>query len=201
MDFTKVKKSLEANGFLVTVFQDAASAAEYLDEAIDGTTVGMGGSVTLQQMELYRRLSSHNTVYSRFDPGELSREESAAYAQTAEVYLSSMNGLSENGEIVNIDGTGNRVSAILYGHKKVYLVAGRNKIASDYDAALYRARNIAAPLNARRLGKTTPCAEKADGCYDCKHPDRSCRALSVLWRKPGGCDAYEVVLIDEDLGY
>ena len=88
----------------------------------------------------------------------------------------------------------------LFGHEKVYFIVGRNKVAPDYDAALWRARNIAAPKNAQRLGRNTPCAAKGDRCYDCKSPERICRALVVYWEKPGSMDM-EVVLVDEDLGY
>ena len=200
MDFAKLKHNLQKNGFQVSVFENARSAAEYLDREIDGMTVGMGGSVTMKQMDLYRKLSAHNDVFSNADTPGRTREEISRDAQTADIYLSSLNGISENGELINIDGTGNRVSAIQYGHKKVYLIAGRNKVAKDYESALYRARNIAGPLNARRLGKKTPCAVKGDKCYDCSSPERICRGLSVLWKKPGCCE-YEVILIDEELGY
>ena len=122
-------------------------------------------------------------------------------AARAQVYLSSVNGLAETGEIINIDGTGNRVSATIYGHEAVYLIVGRNKIAPDYEAALWRARNIAGPKNARRLNRKTPCAVKADRCYDCSSPDRICNALAVFWRKPGGIAHFEVVLVDEELGF
>jgi hypothetical protein len=82
----------------------------------------------------------------------------------------------------------------------VYFVIGENKIAKDYDSALYRARNIAAPLNARRLGVKTPCAVKADRCYNCNSPERICRGLSALWCKPMTGE-FEVILVHEDLGY
>jgi len=111
-----------------------------------------------------------------------------------------VNGIAETGEIVNIDNTGNRVAATLYGHKKVYLVAGLNKVAPDLSGAIDRARNIAAPPNAKRLGKKTPCAVKGDRCYDCKSPERICRTLNVLWERPTG-SVYEVILINENLGY
>ena len=75
-----------------------------------------------------------------------------------------------------------------------------NKIAPSLDEAIYRARNIAAPLNAKRLNKKTPCALKADRCYDCNSPERICRALSVLWEKPSGAE-YEIILVNEELGY
>lgn len=201
MDFTLVQKNLEANGFKVSVFPDAKAAAEYLDASIDGATVGMGGSMTIQEMGLYDMLAAHNTVYWHWRVPE-GAEVSAIYrgAQQADVYLSSVNGLAETGELINIDGSGNRVSAIQYGHKTVYLVAGSNKLAPDYESALARARNIAAPLNAQRLKRETPCAKNGDRCYDCKSPQRICCGLSVLWKKPFACN-YEVILIDEPLGY
>lgn len=198
MDFTRVKDNLMKNGFNVSVFPDGAGAAAYLDSVIDNATVGMGGSVTLQQLGIYERLSEHNTVYWHWKAEN--KAEAYTGAQKADYYLASVNGLAETGELINIDGSGNRVSAIQYGHKKVFLVVGSNKLAPDYDAALYRARNIAAPLNARRLNCKTPCAEKADRCYDCDVPGRICRGLSVLWKKPGNCE-YEIILIDEPLGY
>ena len=126
--------------------------------------------------------------------------ETRTAAAQAEIYISSVNGISEQGEIVNIDNTGNRVAAISYGPSKVYLVVGANKVAIDYESALFRARNIAAPLNAKRLNRKTPCAAHADKCYDCNSPERICRNLSVLWNKPTGAE-YEVILISEELGY
>lgn len=200
MDFTCLKNNLERNGFKVSVFEDACSAADYLDREIDGATVGMGGSATMQQMGLYDRLASHNAVFSNANTPGKTREEISREAQTADFYLSSVNGIAETGELINIDGTGNRVSAIQYGHKKVYLIAGCNKVEKDYESALYRARNIAGPLNAKRLNRKTPCAVNGDRCYDCDSPERICRGLSVLWKKPGGCE-YEVVLINEELGF
>ena len=122
-------------------------------------------------------------------------------AAAAPIYLTSVNGLAETGELINIDGTGNRVASTIFGHEEVYFLIGRNKLAPDYDAALWRARNIASPKNAHRLGCKTPCAVKGDKCYDCSSPERICRALAVLWEKPKGIGRAEVVLIDEDLGY
>ena len=121
-------------------------------------------------------------------------------ALSTDIYISSVNAIAKTGEIVNIDGTANRVASIFYGHKKVYLVVGKNKIAESCDEAIYRARNIAAPLNAKRLNRKTPCAEKGDKCYNCNSPERICCGLSVLWKKPGGCD-YEIVIVNEDIGY
>lgn len=196
-DFSAVKKNLEARGFHVSVFESAAEAADYLDAAIDGTSVGFGGSVTAEQMGLFEKLAAHNQAFWHWRP------ESAAdprrEAMTADHYIASVNGLAETGELINIDGTGNRVAATLYGHKKVWFVVGRNKLAPTYEEALWRARNIAAPQNARRLGRRTPCAIKGDHCYDCKSPERICGALTVLWQKMSGMEM-EVVLVDQELG-
>ncbi|WP_298022657.1 lactate utilization protein [uncultured Dysosmobacter sp.] len=195
-DFTAVEKNLGARGFTVSTFATGAEAADYLDSVIDGRSVGFGGSVTLQELGLYDRLASHNEVHWHWANGPAERDA----AMGAQVYISSANGLAETGEIINIDGAGNRVAATLYGHQKVYFVIGRNKLAPTYDEALWRARNIAAPKNAQRLGRKTPCAVKGDRCYDCKSPDRICRGLAVLWEPMMGMEM-EVILVDEDLGF
>jgi len=195
-DLKKLVENLKSRGFSVQLFQTKEEAAEYLNSAIDGKTVGFGGSVTLRDMGLYDSLSAHNNVYWHWQGTPISTGD----AEKAQVYLSSVNGLSEEGDLINIDGNGNRVASMLYGHEKLYLVVGRNKLADTYDEALWRARNIAAPKNAQRLQTKTPCAVKGDKCYDCKSPSRICRGLAVLWRPMNGMET-EVVLIDEDLGY
>lgn len=198
-DFSRVKQNLEARGFRVSVFATAAEAADYLDSAIDNTSVGFGGSVTLEQMGLYERLERHDRVNWHWRP-TVDGADAQQAAMTAEHYITSVNGLAETGELINIDGTGNRVASTLYGHKKVWFVVGRNKLAPTYEEALWRARNIAAPKNAQRLKRKTPCAVKADHCYDCKSPERICRGLVVLWEAIGSMEM-EVVLVDEALGY
>ncbi len=201
MIFSMVKQNLEKRGFKVSVFDTACDAAEYLNTVIDGKTVGFGGSVTLEQMGLYETLSSHNAVsWHHRIPKEATREAVIKTANASDVYLSSVNALAETGEIINIDNTGNRVGAIFYGHERVYLVVGVNKLEKNYDNALYRARNVAAPLNARRLSRKTPCAVNADRCYDCDSPDRICRGVSVLWACPATSNI-EVILINENLGF
>lgn len=194
-DFTKVEQALRQRGYTVRVFETGGAAADYLNSAIDSVSVGIGGSVTVQQLGLYDRLAEHNQVYWHWQGGP----EQRAKAAEADVYLTSANGLAETGEILNIDGAGNRVASTLYGHKKVYFVIGANKLAPTRDEALWRARNIAAPRNAQRLGKKTPCAVKGDKCYDCKSPDRICRGLVELWGPMMGMET-EVILIGEDLG-
>ena len=199
MAFETLKQHLEENGFTVSVFETGAEASAYLNREIDGTTVGCGGSMTLKDLGLYDSLAAHNTLYyhGASDDPRATMEK----AMAADVYLLSANAIAENtGEILNIDGNGNRVASSLYGHRKVYLVAGKNKVSPDFDSALWRLRNVVAPKNAQRLGRKTPCAEKADRCYNCSSPQRICRGLVVLYRKMNLMEM-EVVLVNETLGY
>ena len=197
--FETVKKNLEANGFTVSVFASGEEAAAYLNREIDGATVGMGGSVTMTQLGLKESLSAHNTLYCHGftlgDPAEVQR-----LAAAADIYLLSANGLAETGELINIDGMGNRTASSLYGHRKVYFLIGKNKLAPDFHSALHRARNVAAPKNAQRLNRKTPCAVKGDRCYDCDSPERICRGLVVHYKKMTSMDM-EVVLVGQELGY
>lgn len=200
MLFDELKKKLEANGFAVSVFAGGEEAAAYLNREIDHKTVGMGGSMTLAELGLRESLAEHNVVFSHgFTHCEA--RETQELAAEAEIYLLSANAIAaDGGEILNIDGTGNRVASSLFGHKKVYFVVGRNKIAPDFHSALHRLRNVAAPKNAQRLGRKTPCAARGDRCYDCDSPERICRALVVHYR-PVNQVEMEVVLIDQELGY
>jgi NAD-dependent dihydropyrimidine dehydrogenase PreA subunit len=164
-------------------------------------TVGFGDSETLLQMHLFEMLQTHNDVYHPKYPREGKNFYSTAKdCLTTDIFLLSANGLAETGEIVNIDGTGNRIAGSLYGHKKVYFVISRNKICPTLEEAAFRARNVAAPLNAERHGYKTPCAIKKDRCYDCRSPQRICSAQTIYWRKMNHTEM-EVVLIDEDMGY
>lgn len=200
-DFGKIKANMEAKGYKVNVFETKKSAAAYIDSQIDGKTVGFGGSVSLHQLNIFPLLASHNTVYWHDEkPADMTVIETRTAATRAEVYISSVNGISENGEIVNLDNTGNRVAAITYGPEKVFLVIGKNKIAPTLEEAIYRVRNIASPLNAKRLNRKTPCAVNGDKCYNCQSPERICRNLSVFLDRPTGVE-YDIVFVDEELGY
>lgn len=195
MKTSTVAQTLKQSGFSVQCFDTAKAASDYLDRMINEKTVGFGGSMTLESMDLWNRLKEHNTVYSHLHGFPAGPE-----AATAQIYISSVNGLAETGELVLIDGDGNRVSAVLYGHETVYFVVGKNKIAPTYEEAVWRARNIAAPLNARRKQKHTPCAIRADHCYNCKSPDRICRAMVTIWQ-PLTSMNMEIVLVNEELGF
>lgn len=201
MNFDKIRKNLYDIGFTSRVFEKRGDACDYLLKEIKNTSVGIGGSVTVRELDIYERLKQNNTVYWHWYKDESkTTEEMLRLASNTDVYISSVNAIAETGEIVNIDGTCNRIASISYGHKKVYLIIGKNKITKDLDSAISRARNVAAPLNARRLGKNTPCAKGELKCYNCKSSDKICRNLSVIWKAPEAC-LYDIIFINEDLGY
>ena len=201
MDVAKTIENLKKNEFEVSYFETASEAARYIDSKIDGKTVGFGDSETLAHMGMANLLRKHNTVYdagAEKDDAEFVRV--AKEALTTDVFMLSVNGISETGAMVNIDGTGNRVAGSLFGHDAVYFVAGVNKICPTIEAAIDRARNIAAPLDTARFGYKTPCATTGK-CYDCHSPRRICNALTIYMQKMNNVNHVEVVLINEKLGF
>lgn len=200
-DWKLLEENLRGKGYTVETFPDRCAAAEWIENQIGGRTVGIGGSVTVRELGLCEKLSKHNTVYWHEEPPEnMTAMETRQAASRADIYIASVNGISLQGEIVNMDYTGNRVSAISFGPREVYLIIGRNKLAPDLPAALDRVKNVASPLNAKRLNRKTPCAVRGDRCYHCKSPEKICRNLSILLERPAGAE-YHIILIDEDLGY
>lgn len=197
-DLEKTGKNLENRGFRVHRFASGAEAAEFLVQTLHGTSIGIGGSVTIDTLGVYDRLCESNEVFWHWKNHAPETRERAGKAET---YLCSANGVSENGEIVNIDGFGNRVAGTIYGPERVFLVVGRNKIAPDLTGAIDRARNIAAPLNARRLNRHTPCAVGEPRCHDCRSPEKICGVMTVFFMPPTSIKEFHVILVDEDLGY
>ena len=198
MDIERLKKNLEGRGFTFKYFETGAEASDYLAEQMAGKMVGIGGSMTVETIGLYNKLldkAADVAWHWKTEPNEAKER-----AAKAEVYVSSANGIAETGEIINIDGAGNRVASNLYGHGKVYIVAGVNKVCPDVESAFQRARNVAAPKNARRFGKNTPCVTGELRCYDCRSPERICRGVSMLMEPMMGMPV-EVVIINEELGY
>ena len=197
-DLEKTGKNLENRGFRVHRFASGAEAAEFLVQTLHGTSIGIGGSVTIDTLGVYDRLCGSNEVFWHWKNHAPETRERAGKAET---YLCSANGVSENGEIVNIDGFGNRVAGTIYGPERVFLVVGRNKIAPDLNGAIDRARNIAAPLNARRLNRHTPCAVGEPRCHDCRSPEKICGVMTVFFMPPTSIKEFHVLLVNEDLGY
>lgn len=194
---SSIIENLRKNNFTVTEFASKEEAADYIVHSLHGKTVGMGGSMTLAALDIYDRLQADNTVFwHQIVPGD----ETRIPAANAQVYITSANAISEEGFILNIDGNGNRLAGTVMKKEKVYLVVGENKLSGPFPEALERARTVAAPKNAQRLHRKTPCA--ADGkCHDCASPERICNALLVFWKKPSWCEDMEIVVVHEDLGY
>lgn len=193
-----LEKNFTNRGFKVSFYDSKEDAAAYLCGSLEGKKLAFGGSGTLKEMGLYEKLSEKNEVIWHWVNNT---KETKMEALTAEVYLLSANGVSEKGDLVNIDGAGNRLAASLFGPGKVIYVIGKNKIEKDLESAMYRARNVASPKNAMRFGLDTPCV-KAGGtkCFDCNHPQRICNGFSIVAR-PMLKQEVEVLFVDEVLGY
>jgi hypothetical protein len=182
----------------------AANAADFiLDSAANAKTVGMGGSQSVKDLGIFEKLRAKGAkLLIHSDPNLTPDERNYAMKgqQTCDVFVSGINALTSNGEIVNIDGVGNRVSASIFGPGKIILVAGRNKIVNgDIADAIKRIKQASAPVNSLRLSKDTPCA-KTGICEDCDSSDRICRVTVIMERKPSRSDI-TVLVVNEDLGF
>lgn len=195
MSIEKTAAALKDRGYKVACFETKEEAADYLVSLFDGEIIGIGGSRTIGSLNVYDRLKEKNKLWYNQTEPVMARDMFKEYT----AYLCSVNGLSETGEMVNIDGLGNRLSASLYGPKRVVFVVGKNKITPDLSSAIERAQKIAAPLNAKRLKKNTPCAVTGK-CHDCKSPERICRAAVIYMKPLNGFESMEVILVNEDLG-
>ena len=198
----KTIENLKRNGFQVNYFANTDDAVKAILAAVPAeASVGFGGSITVEDLGLWQILKDRgNPVYWHWHTAEgENRKDILRAAATADVYFSGINAITEEGSLVNIDGTGNRLAGILYGHDKTILVAGVNKIVRTYEEALLRIKNQAAPPNAKRLGRKTPCAELGK-CMNCTSSDRICMATLIIDRQPAGVPI-EIFLIGEKLGY
>ena len=184
MDYAVLKKNFENHRFHTSYFETKEEATAYLSNQIKGEN-------------LFEILGKDNEVIWHWEQGPDARIK----AKDSTVYILSANAAAATGQIINIDGTGNRLSESLFGPKRVYYVIGKNKIAPDLSSAMDRARNIACPKNAARFNKKTPCVVSDDKkCYDCNSPERICNAILILERPCTGMEV-EMVFINEDLGY
>lgn len=192
-------KLLEGYGYIVKTFKNSIDTKnELLKEIKADDTIGCGGSSTILELGIYEDLLERgNEVYWHWKAED--KKEALKKASFSSVYLTSTNALTEDGKLVNMDGTGNRVSSMIYGHDRVYFVIGKNKICKDYEAALDRIHTVASPKNAIRLNLNTPCRYTGK-CIDCDSPDRMCKAEVILRRKPNGTNI-TIFLVDEVLGY
>lgn len=168
----------------------------------DKSTVGVGDSMTLFETGVIDFLRIENyTFLDKYREGITSEEKKQIYIDnfSADTFICSTNALTENGELYNIDGNGSRVAPMIYGPKQVILVTGVNKIVKDIEQAEKRVRNYAAPIDAKRLNKNTPCTTLGC-CIDCKSPDRICNDFTII-RGQFVKDRIKVIIVGKQLGY
>ena len=202
-----MKIALEANNFEVFIAQSREDAkALFLNEVFPKTgakTVSWGGSMTFIATGLYDALKNmpELTVLDTFDT-RISAEEATERRRQAllsDLFITGTNAVTETGQLVNLDMTGNRVAAFAFGPKQVVIFVGRNKIVPDLDEAMFRIKNYVAPINVMRLDKKTPCA-KTSVCEECKSPDRLCNSWSITEKSfPKG--RIKIILINEEMGF
>lgn len=201
-----VREALEANNFSAYVAQSSDDAISLVCEKIIPETgakkISWGGSMTFTGTGLYEKVKAMTgfEFIDVFDKG-IPKEDVIEWRRRsllADLFITGTNAVTESGILVNLDMIGNRVAAITFGPKDVVLVVGRNKIVPDVDEAMMRIKNFAAPANAMRLDKKTPCV-KTSFCEDCKSPDRICNNWTITEKSfPKG--RIRVVLINQDLG-
>lgn len=211
MNIEKTIKNLLKNNFLVDFVQKKEEIIDVLEKYIDeGTTVAVGGSVTLDETGILDYLRGGRYKFlDRYQSG-LSRDEVVEVfikSFGVDAYLCSSNAITEDGELYNVDGTGNRIAAIEFGPKSVIIIAGVNKIVKNLDEAIKRVKSVAAPKNCQRLSKNTYCAkngvcvalDKGVG-QGCGSPDRICRQYLVTANQEIK-GRIKVILVNESLGY
>lgn len=211
MDFRKKRNELLAARVIKSLQSRnmeayyAASKEEALEKALElmpeGCTVTMGGSASVREIGLTDALREGPYTFYDRDQAETpeERHQIALSAFTCDWFLGSVNGMSEDGVFVNIDGNANRIAAYAFGPKNVLLIVGMNKVVKTEADALQRARNEAAPVNAQRFGLDTPCS-KGGSCFDCKSKDTICCQIMTtrFSRIPG---RFKIILVDENLGF
>ncbi len=195
-------RNLEQRGMEGYFFEDRASCVDAILASIpENSTISWGGSESIKESGLMDRIRNGNyRLIDRFS-ASTPEESRKLYAQAvlSDYYLMSSNAVTLTGELVNIDGTGNRVACLIHGPQNVVLVVGMNKIVTDIAAGLERVRNFASPPNAKRLNRQTPC-NAAGYCNDCLSPDCMCNQI-VIKRRSGIKGRIKVYFVAEELGY
>ncbi|MCF8094342.1 MAG: lactate utilization protein [Desulfobacteraceae bacterium] len=195
-------ENLKKHGFTGHFLASADEAREFAAElAKDYNSFGFGGSATARALDLPEALKQQGkTVYDHWDPQPEESDLTLRLKQgRCDCFICSANAISATGEIINVDGVGNRTNAMTFGCPNVIIIAGMNKVTRDLDSALRRVKEVAGPLRARSLNMNTPCAETGI-CTDCNSPQRICRITTILHRKPMMTDV-TVVLINQSLGF
>jgi hypothetical protein len=194
--------ALKKNNFEALFVPNSKAALEEVMQQIpDGSSVGVGGSVSLAQIGIVEALGKRNVhlIWPAQQAKNMEeRQELIRKSFSSNIFLSSSNAITEDGKLFNVDATGNRVGAMFIGPKKTIIVAGVNKIVKDLEAAEKRVREWVAPQNIKRLNRKTPCAETGV-CGDCSSPDRICNIYVTLAKRPSRTEVV-IILVGERLG-
>lgn len=200
MLYKELISNLEKRGFKPFYAESVQKGIDFIKKTIPKkSSIGFGGSATVIEMGLLEAMKEdykllHRSFYKEDYYAQLFQE-----MHTADWYISSTNALSEEGELINIDGRANRVAEILFGPKNILIVCGTNKIVKDMMEGISRTRNVSAPINAKKLNRKTPCAETGK-CSYCMSPDTICKATVIQHHPTSGKNVY-VLIINENLGY
>ena len=195
----KVIKGLESRNMTGYYAADKEEALKKALELIpEGSSIAMGGAMSAHEIGLVEAVKNGNYKFIDRDKAE---DKRAAMIESydADIFLASTNAMTEDGVLINIDGNSNRVSMMAQGPKKVIFIVGMNKVCSDVDAAMKRARNVAAPINAQRFGLQTPCS-KTGSCMNCKSPDTICCQI-LITRYSRHAGRIHVILVNDNLGF
>ncbi|MCF8049677.1 MAG: lactate utilization protein [Desulfobacterales bacterium] len=199
----KCVENLKKNEFDARLSPSIDDARQIIEDITgEYETFGFGGSDTSRSLGIIPRLKKKGkTVYDHWEPGLSPETYQTLRLQQGrcDCFFCSANAISATGEVVNVDGIGNRTSAMMFGPKKVVIVAGMNKVTHTLQEALDRVREVAGPMRAKSLNMEAPCA-KTGFCSDCNAPQRICRITAILHRKPMLTDV-SVILIKEHLGF
>lgn len=200
---TALIKAFEMNNMTCMFVKDQAELMHYLKGICQQQkSVAVGGSVTLNQLGVIDLLRNSDVQFiDRYEDGLTRAETMNRFRESffADLLITSTNALTMDGCLYNIDGTGNRVAAMIFGPREVIVIAGLNKICQDEAEAIAHIRNCSAPANAMRLNKKTPCV-KTGRCMDCHSPDRICSSYVKLGYQ-GQVNRIKVIIVEENLGY
>lgn len=200
--YDELIKQWESRGYEVFLANRKEDATRYITQIIpNNSTISLGGSVTLDQLDAVKllRQERYRLIDRYADMTVEERTDCFKKGLTADWLVTGTNAITKNGDLVNVDGNGNRVAPLIYGTKNVLVVFGKNKIVEDIETGIRRIREIA-PMNAKRLGVNTPCAQ--DGiCHDCQCPNRICNATTIVHNCYRFPKRIKLLLIDDVLGY
>lgn len=199
-DYKKILEKLNSRFFTAHYCETSADAKKLALEIIGNDSAGFGGSISVDSLGIYEALKEKGSeVHWHWKAEGAEKAKERGLSLKTDIFLSSVNALTRDGRILNVDGTGNRVAGLCYGPKRVLLIVGKNKLVDSIEEGLERMRRDCCPPNAQRQNLKTPCAITGK-CADCKSADRMCNVFTVTEYMPKGFSEYHVILVDEDLG-